>query len=80
MKAVVLPMRDARAMEKVDRFMVGVLVSRVRLLCRLTVNGRVSTVGMSVGGEKRERERKGGGTYKGIVCNIVTDYLSLLFI
>ena len=41
MKAVVLPMRDARAMEKVDRFMVGVLVNRVRLLCRLTVNGRV---------------------------------------
>lgn len=64
MKAVVLPMRDARAMEKVDRFMVGVLVSRVRLLCRLTVNGRVMycVLLLYTEGEKRERERKGGGT------------------
>lgn len=60
MKAVVLPMRDARAMEKVDRFMVGVLVSRVRLLCRLTVNGRVMycVLLLCTEGEKREK-RKG---------------------
>ena len=63
MKAVVLPMRDARAMEKVDRFMVGVLVSRVRLLCRLTVKdsewqGHVLCTVTVTEGETREK-RKG---------------------